>query len=159
MAKKILVNIGSGNGLLPDGTTPLPEPMLTDHQWSPMTLILGQIHKRCLNHESLKSVWKLHVLKFNSNLPGANELIFVTVHNYNVNIHDGVPLITVQLTDPWTWQAVTWINVDPRFMTPYGTLRGQWADPLSSIINTATLCLLHQNRIFKNLISPADLIV
>ena len=26
------VNIGSGNGLLPDGTKPLPEPMLTYHQ-------------------------------------------------------------------------------------------------------------------------------
>ena len=25
----ILVNIDSGNGLLPDGTKPLPEPMLT----------------------------------------------------------------------------------------------------------------------------------
>ena len=28
---KIWVNIGSGNGLLPDGTKPLPEPMLTDY--------------------------------------------------------------------------------------------------------------------------------
>ena len=28
---EIGVNIGSGNGLLPDGTKPLPEPMLTDH--------------------------------------------------------------------------------------------------------------------------------
>ena len=28
----ILVNTGSGNGLLPDGTKPLPEPMLTYHQ-------------------------------------------------------------------------------------------------------------------------------
>ena len=27
-----LGQIGSGNGLLPDGTKPLPEPMLTDHQ-------------------------------------------------------------------------------------------------------------------------------
>ena len=26
------VNIGSGNGLMPDGTKPLPEPMLTYHQ-------------------------------------------------------------------------------------------------------------------------------
>ena len=26
------LNIGSGNGLLPDGTKPLPEPMLTYHQ-------------------------------------------------------------------------------------------------------------------------------
>ena len=72
---RTLVNIGSGNGLVPDGTKPLPEPMLTDHQWSPMTFILGQFHKRCLNHQWLKSVWKLHVLKFNSNFPGANELM------------------------------------------------------------------------------------
>ena len=27
-----VVNTGSGNGLLPDGTKPLPEPMLTYHQ-------------------------------------------------------------------------------------------------------------------------------
>ena len=27
----IEVNIGSGNGLLPDGTKPLPKPMLTYH--------------------------------------------------------------------------------------------------------------------------------
>ena len=32
MAKKILVNIGSGNGLLADGNKPLPEPMLTYQQ-------------------------------------------------------------------------------------------------------------------------------
>ena len=54
----IWVNIGSGNGLLPDGTKPLPEPMLTDHQWSPVTSILGRFHKRHLNHQSLS---KLHV--------------------------------------------------------------------------------------------------
>ena len=27
-----LGNIGSGNGLLPDGTKPLPEPVLVNHQ-------------------------------------------------------------------------------------------------------------------------------
>ena len=58
---EILVNISSGNGLLPDSTKPLPEPMLTDHQWSPVTFILRQFHKRCLNHQSLKSIWKLHI--------------------------------------------------------------------------------------------------
>ena len=31
MATVILDNIGSGNGLLPDGTKPLPEPMLTSN--------------------------------------------------------------------------------------------------------------------------------
>ena len=58
MATKIWVNIGSGNSLLPDGTKPLPETMLTDHQWSPVTFILGQFHKGCHNHQSLKSIWK-----------------------------------------------------------------------------------------------------
>ena len=29
---ELQVNIGSGNGLLPDDTKPLPEPMLTYHQ-------------------------------------------------------------------------------------------------------------------------------
>ena len=61
------VNIGSGNGMLPDDTKPLPEPVLTYHQWGP-----GQWHKRYISHQSLKSDWKY--LKFNSNLPGANEL-------------------------------------------------------------------------------------
>ena len=42
-----MVNIGSAYGLLPDGTKPSPEPMLTDHQWSPMTFISGQFQKRC----------------------------------------------------------------------------------------------------------------
>ena len=34
-----LVNIGSGNGLLPDGTKPLPEPMLTYRKYGPVTFI------------------------------------------------------------------------------------------------------------------------
>ena len=38
MVLEILVNTGSGNGLLPDGTKPLPEPMFT----------------------SVKQDWKLH---------------------------------------------------------------------------------------------------
>ena len=32
IATEIWVNTGSGNGLLPDSTKPLPEPMLTYHQ-------------------------------------------------------------------------------------------------------------------------------
>ena len=38
--------------------------MLTDHQSSPVTSILGQFHKRYLNHQSLKSVWKYISFKF-----------------------------------------------------------------------------------------------
>ena len=55
------VNIGSGNGLLPDGTKPLPEPILTYHQ-------------RALSLEDLKiSISKITFLESHSDLPGANE--------------------------------------------------------------------------------------
>ena len=33
MWHQIWVNIVSGNGLLPDGTKPLPQPFLTQHHW------------------------------------------------------------------------------------------------------------------------------
>ena len=33
MTTLIWVNIDSSNGLVPDGTKPLPEPMLANHQW------------------------------------------------------------------------------------------------------------------------------
>ena len=33
MVTEIWVNTGSGNGLLPDGTKPLPESVLTSRQW------------------------------------------------------------------------------------------------------------------------------
>ena len=33
MASAILVNTGSGNGLLPDGIKPIPEPMMTPDYW------------------------------------------------------------------------------------------------------------------------------
>ena len=39
LAPYIWVKFGSGNGLLPDGTEPLPERKLTYQQWSPVTFI------------------------------------------------------------------------------------------------------------------------
>ena len=65
-----------GNGLLPDGTKPLPEPMLTDHQWSPVTFILVI---RAISQEMPQpSITEIHLkmtyLKFHSNFPQANEL-------------------------------------------------------------------------------------
>ena len=59
--RQICVNIGSSNALLPDGTKPLPEPMLTDHKWSPLTFILKKIHKRCLNRQWQKFISKLRI--------------------------------------------------------------------------------------------------
>ena len=56
--QKFCVNIGSGNGLLLDGTKPLPQPMLTDHQWSPVKFIFfciiksSEIHIRPIPQEA-----------------------------------------------------------------------------------------------------------
>ena len=36
MVTQTVDNIDSGNGLLPDGTKPLPEPMLTYRKYAPM---------------------------------------------------------------------------------------------------------------------------
>ena len=74
MATEIWVNIGSGNGLLPDGTKPLPEPMLSDHQWSP-----SDIHSRAISQEMpqpsiTKIRLKITYLTFHSHFPGANAL-------------------------------------------------------------------------------------
>ena len=46
------VNIGSGNGLLPDGSKTLAGPMLTCHQWSYVTITEGQFHKRYFSQKS-----------------------------------------------------------------------------------------------------------
>ena len=55
MATEIWVNVGSGNGLVPDGTKPLPERMLTYHKYRLMTFKWGgQFHKRYLSHWPLK---------------------------------------------------------------------------------------------------------
>ena len=47
------VNISSVK-LLPGDTLPLPESMLTDHLWGPVTFTWGRFHKRYLSHQSLK---------------------------------------------------------------------------------------------------------
>ena len=53
MATKILVNIGSGNGLLPDSTKPLPESMLTSEFPLVINEVLCDIHLREISQELL----------------------------------------------------------------------------------------------------------
>ena len=78
MVSQIWANTDSGKGLLPDGTKPLPEPMLAYHPWHLVPFSLGQFPRKsiltildmCLEitnlllHLSrvnqLKCVWKLH---------------------------------------------------------------------------------------------------
>ena len=112
MATQILVNIGSGNGLLPDSSKPLPEPMLTYHvivsmdQWC---LYEGNFtgDTPAINHENQLQFAKI---KFLWNPPGANELIDIThiAHprqavalwtlQADINYNNSVDLITMQHT-------------------------------------------------------------
>ena len=66
-----LVNIGSGNGLVPLGTKPLPEPLLTYHHQSPMSFIWRHCHKEIWRNQSVKCDGKLHFWKSHPDLPGA----------------------------------------------------------------------------------------
>ena len=52
-------SIGSGNGLVPDGTKPLPEPMLTNDQWSLMAFTWNQFYWKYSRYLSTICVWKL----------------------------------------------------------------------------------------------------
>ena len=72
MATQIWINFGSGNGLLPDGTKPLPEPLLTYHQ------VFCGIHMREFSPEMFNLIHNMCLeitfSKLLPHLPEANEL-------------------------------------------------------------------------------------
>ena len=74
MTTEILVNIGSGNGSLPDGTEPLPEPKLINHQLGLEAFTWGQFHRKWSRYLSLMWIWKITNLELQPHLPEANEL-------------------------------------------------------------------------------------
>ena len=52
---------------MPDGTKPVPEPILNYHQWSSVACISGeQFHSKCpsSSYYSLQWIWKLHFLNY-----------------------------------------------------------------------------------------------
>ena len=46
------------NGLSPDGTNTLPEPLLINYQWGLVTFTSDQVHRKCSRYLSLICVWK-----------------------------------------------------------------------------------------------------
>ena len=85
-ALDILVNTGSGNGLLPDGTKPLPEPMLIYHVRS-RDIRLRAISQLIPKLSTTEITLKITHLKFHSNLSGANELILAFYILYVLKKH------------------------------------------------------------------------
>ena len=76
METQIWVNTGSGNDLLPDGTKPLPEPVLAYQQWGPVTIIRGKSSQATYHLSITKISLKITYLKVCSALPGINELTY-----------------------------------------------------------------------------------
>ena len=67
------VNIGSGKRLLPDGTEPLPDPLLTYYQLGPLTFIWEKCN---MSQPSINTFcFKITYPKFHWNFPGTNELM------------------------------------------------------------------------------------
>ena len=75
MATWIWVNIGSGNGLLADGTKPISEPMLTNHQW--LVSWYSPDGKFTANAQDvyLEMSLKISDLRLQPHLPDASEYI------------------------------------------------------------------------------------
>ena len=66
------VHIGSSNGVLPDGTWPLCEPVLTFYVWDTVAFAWVQFCNEFPNYYYVESVQK-HSLKLRPHLPGDNE--------------------------------------------------------------------------------------
>ena len=120
----IEVNIGSGNGLLPNGTKPLPEPMLTYHQQDPLTSIWGLSDTRHPSHQSLILPWKLQkYLNFQSNHPGANEL------KKHFSLSGGISRPTTV-----GWSPIIVREVPKTVKSSY-SFSGRWACPYFPLLN------------------------
>ena len=85
------VNIGSGNGLLPDGTKPLPDPVLTTHQWLAAVMTCKKFQKKFSIYLFINTSVNITNLKSQSYLPGAKEFkksIFAdALHHITISIH------------------------------------------------------------------------
>ena len=57
MVTQMWVNFGSGNGLLPDGSKPLPEPMFSYNKYGPVTFISEQLHNRSQIAKFMGPTW------------------------------------------------------------------------------------------------------
>ena len=100
MASQNLVHIRSDNGLLPNGTKPLPKPMSINHHWEFVAFTWGQFHRKCSNcpqvnvrwiwYQSFIWVWTLLIWDY-SRIPRhqwVNRMRYVKVLVLNTNIID-----------------------------------------------------------------------
>ena len=109
MATSIPINIGSDNGSLPEGTKPLPEAILTYHQYGPVAFTRGQFHWIWSSYQITEFCMRIKYLKWQPHLPGDNELT-----HWGQVTHICVSKITIIGSDngllPGCRQAIIWTN-------------------------------------------------
>ena len=116
MATKIWVNIGSGNGLLPDGTKPLPEPVLTCHLWDPFAFSWGQFRSNCSRYHSLQRFRELLEMEHSGFggqyhacwCPGSQCQQSITRHGIGC-VGQTTCIVVPELISP------TWVKPNPRY--------------------------------------------
>ena len=113
---RVWVNIGPGNGLLPDGTKPLPEPILIYHQRCSVALTWEQFHLKLMRNICSKII----LLKLLQHLPGAN----VLTHWGRVT-HICVSKLSINGSDNGLWpgqcEAIIRINAGNLLIGPFIT--------------------------------------
>ena len=92
MATYIWVNIGSGNDLLPDGTKPLPAPILTNHQWDSVSNFTASVPATILYDE-------LILVKLIPHLTGVDFFILLLLYHPTYTILlEATPLVIIKDT-------------------------------------------------------------
>ena len=101
----ICVNIGSGDGFLPDGTKPLPESILTYHQWGPVT----SIFRRAISQEIPKPLITRTSISSSNFIPNRiqqyNRVCMTNITNNRVIIDIVMWFCWWPPEKPWAYQA------------------------------------------------------
>ena len=84
---QVLGDKGGLTSLGPDGTKPLPEPKLTNHQLGLVAFTWVQFHRKWSRYLALMWIWKITNLELQPHLPGATELIPMWHHSNETLAH------------------------------------------------------------------------
>ena len=109
--------MGSDNGLLPNGTKPLPEPMLIKHWWSLVTFTWGQFHRKHSVDLSLIWVWENLIQNyshFSQGPPHWGQVMHIFVSKLTIIGSDNG-------SSPGWRQTIIWTNDGMLLIRPLGT--------------------------------------
>ena len=126
---EIWVNIGSGNGLLPDGTKPLPEPMLTYHQRGSVALSWEQFHRKCSRYQFVKLVWNYNFkiistfprgqwVKYCNSLQSISNCMFFSLRCWG---HKKANNLQGTFSNALFWKKISWFQFHLTLFVRVGT--------------------------------------